>query len=416
VNKINELHVGIAQNNKSLDEFISGLGFENNFLLPIDISGGAFASKLISSPGPMVSDFVTHEANFAYGTYGIHVGQDDRLTFMGPQNVMIEGSFVDCRAGSSTLKNCVNISFAPSMARRLVIPRGVAHTFDGLQHVVTRDEPIWHSDFNNPDWNIDNDLISVNRDTAIHDFPIVRANRYRLPDELHVFQSRLSQSLLETPTAYLARYRVTDGNSTKYIMYDAGWGDKEQEELSLLLDQPKISGIEFRPSRYALTGPRSWTIVPSTDSCVADVLMLRAFERNSDRMNILHLRTRMFYTFLNQEGLRMDIAVRDCRPSNNSCTEGVVVNIKIDPRLTVVIEPGIAYSFQCNEAVLVRAEQQVLVDISEPRSDLPIFGQDCIVLTETDNYVTPELPSIECSSKVVPLLARQEIETIAAIL
>lgn len=400
----------IEQNIKDFSEYITGLRFEENTLLPISRRSGIFSCKLISSPGPMVSDFVTHEADFQYGTYGIHVGQDDRLTFMGPKDAKIKGSFVDCRAGSPTLHNCVNITFAPSMARRLVIPRGVAHTFDGLQYIVTRDEPIWHSAVDNPDWNIDNDLISVDRDTSVEDFPVVRANEYRLPDALHVFQSRLSQSLLESPTTYLARYRVTEGDTTKYVMYDAGWGQGEEDELRILLDQPQIAGVEFRPSRYALTGPRSWTLVPSTDSCLADVLILWASNHESQMKLLLHFRTRMLYTFLNNEGANLDIVFRDCRPDFDTDRRDHVLTIKSDPRLTIVIEPGIAYSFRCNQEAIVRAEQQILVDTLEPRSDLPIFGQDCIILNAAEQVLAPKLPINTCPGSLVRLLARQEIE------
>lgn len=405
--------VAIEHNTQSFSDLITGLRFEENSLHIIPSSSGIFSSKLISSPGPMVSDFVTHEADFQYGTYGIHVGQDDRLTFMGPKNAAINGFFVDCRAGSPTLHNRVNITFAPSMARRLVIPRGVAHTFDGLQYIVTRDEPVWHSAFDNPDWNIDNDLVSIDRDTSIDDFPVIRANEYRLPDALHVFQSRLSQSLLKSPTTYLARYKITEGGETKYVMHDAGWEKGEEDDLRILLDHPQITGVEFRPSRYALTGPRSWTLVPSTDSCLADVLVLKASDQESQLKFQLHLRTRMLYTFLNNEGSNIDIIFRDCRPNDDTDRRDHVLSLKSDPRLTIVIDPGVAYSFKCRQEAIVRAEQQILVDTLEPRSDLPIFGQDCMILNEAEHMLAPQLPTNTCPGSLVRLLARQEIEQLS---
>lgn len=84
----------------------------------------------------------------------------------------------------------------------------MAHTFDYLEGVVTRDEPIWYVDCDNPAWNIDNDLVSISRDSRLDDFPSVRVNRLRLPDEAHIYLSKLSQSLLESPKSYLARYPV----------------------------------------------------------------------------------------------------------------------------------------------------------------------------------------------------------------
>src|SRR3954454_12096135 len=74
---------------------IEGLCFEENCLHPINGPQGWFEWKLSSSPGPLISDFVTHEQGFQSSTYGIHVGQDDRLTFMGDSSRPIEGFFVD---------------------------------------------------------------------------------------------------------------------------------------------------------------------------------------------------------------------------------------------------------------------------------------------------------------------------------
>lgn len=393
---------------------ILGLCFERNLVRALDGCPGSFTTKLLSSPGPLVSDFVTHEASFTYGTYGIHVGQDDRLTFMGSSSRRIRGQFVDCRRGSPTLHSQVELSFTPSLTRRLVIPRGIAHTFDGLERVVTRDEPVWHASDNNTDWNIDNDLISIDRDTPLEAFPVVQVNEHRLPDSLHVFQSRLSQRLLESPTTYLSRYQVSDGDHARYVMYDVpDWGRDEESQLRLALDLPVVPGVEFRRARYALTGASSWTIVPSTDSCVADVLYLPASSTRTPP-RLLHLRTRMWYTFLNCEGTRLDLTFRDCRPDAEGAERRVEINC--DPRITVVIDPGIAYSCHCTEDVLVRAEQEIFVDEREPREDLPIFGEDCRLLASGERAMLPTLPRTPCPGSLVRLLALQEIEHVHGLL
>lgn len=391
---------------------ILGLCFEPNLVFELNGFSGSFSTKLLSSPGPLVSDFVTHEPGFGYGTYGIHVGQDDRLTFMGSYR-RIHGYFVDCRRGSPTLHTKVELSFVPSLARRLVIPRGVAHTFDGLERVVTRDEPVWHAADDNLDWNIDNDLISIDRDTPLKAFPVVRPNEQRLPDSLHVFQSRLSQRLLESPATYLARYQVSEGDRTSYVMYDVpDWGKDEEAQVLRALDLPSVPGVEFRSARYALTGASSWTIVPSTESCVADVLCLPA-SSTCALPNFLHLRTRMWYTFLNSEGAKLNLAFRDCRPRSEGVEQRVTMYC--DPRITVVIDPGVAYSIQCAENVFVRAEQEIFVDDHEPREDLPIFGQDCRLLEPNEQIKLPHLPRTRCPGSLIRLLAQQEIERVQAL-
>ena len=62
---------------------IDGVKFERNNW-NICSSGANAHIKLSSSEGPQISDFVTHERGFEYSTAGIHIGQDDRLTFLSP--------------------------------------------------------------------------------------------------------------------------------------------------------------------------------------------------------------------------------------------------------------------------------------------------------------------------------------------
>lgn len=389
---------------------IEGLRFEKNLIREMDGPIGWFTRKLLSSDGPLVSDFVTHEASFSYSTYGIHVGQDDRLTFMGQNGKCIVGRFVDCRAGSPTLYTEVDIEFAPSLARRLVVPRGVAHTFDNIEHIVTRDEPVWYSSEDNKDWNIDNDLISVARETATTCFPIVRANEHRLPDEVHQFQSKLSQSLLQNPKSYLARFSLIIGSKEQYVMFEPkSWSDDEQE-LHALLDVPAIPGVEVRRARYALTGPKSWTLVPNTGACVADVLLLPA-DSERGKSKFLHARTRKWYSFLTNQGHELQLDFVDCR--RDVATFGISkrLHTKCDPRISIVIDPGIAYSINCSQDVLVRCEHEIFVDENEPRDDLPAFGQDLLVLSDEPLEIGLVLPNLRCPDELVRLMAKHEVST-----
>jgi len=385
-----------------------GLRFEPNAVHAVAGPDGWFTTKLSSSEGPLVSDFVTHEASFTYRTYGIHIGQDDRLTFMGAGAGPIVGHFVDCRAGSPTQHQRLSVSYAPSLARRLVVPMGVAHTFDGLGGIVTRDEPVWYADEGNVDWNINNDLVSVLRDVEPADFPLVRPNRYRLSDQLHQFQSRLSQSLLETPTSYSARFLLTIGGEDRYVMFQPrSWTD-DAETVARLLDLPAVPGLEVHRSRYAITGPSSWTLVPSTGSCVADVLVLPGRSApTADRF--LHRRTRKWYTFLDQEGCPVRIDLTDRRPGSPTYGCRHTVETTADPRVAYAIDPGVAYAITAERDVLVRCEHEVYVATDEPRADLPPFGADLLVLADDGAPPTdPPLPTLRCPDDVVRTMARVE--------
>lgn len=386
---------------------IDGLRFEQNSVNATSAPPGWFSRKLSSSPGPLISDFVTHETGFRYSTYGIHIGQDDRLTFMGENGQCIEGHFVDCREASSTLHRYVHIRFAPSLERRLVIPRGVAHTFDNLERIVTRDEPVWYSDEDNKDWNIDNDLISIQRTTALPLFPTVRGNRHILPDDAHQFMSRLSQTLLEDPKSYLARFLLKIGGKDQYVMFEPTSWSKDDLELRELLVPHQVPGVQVQRARYALTGPKSWTLVPSIHACVADVLYLPASQLNTEA-KFIHARTRKWYTVLTGQGAKLTLRSIDCRRGSANFGKASEISIRCDPRLTFVIDHGIAYSLTCEEPLLIRCEHEIFADVNEPRADLPMFGQDLMLLSSEITSNGLNLPSLRCPDSVVYAIGKYE--------
>jgi dTDP-4-dehydrorhamnose 3,5-epimerase-like enzyme len=387
---------------------IEGLRFEKNALRPLAGPRGWFTSKLSSSPGPLVSDFVTHEEGFRYATYGIHVGQDDRLTFMGDSGKLIEGYFVDCRADSPTFHGFAHIRFIPSLTRRLVIPRGVAHTFDNLEGIVTRDEPVWYSDEGNDAWNIDNDLISVQRDRDVDSFPAIRGNRHLLPDDVHLFMSRLSQSLLENPKAYLARYLLKIGGKEQYVMFEPSLWARDHAEVRGLTSRTRIPGVAIRRARYALTGPRSWTLVPSTSACVADVLQLPT-RKSRVAPTFLHARTRKYYTVLSERDADLTLSSVDCRRGSKHLGRKSEVSIRCDPRVVIIIDPGIAYSLRCPEPLLIRCEHEVFADAREPRHDIPMFGQDLIPFSARHRTRGLDVPDLVCPDSVLYAMAKYEV-------
>jgi len=395
----------VADHDLSCAFAIEGLRFEANSCLKLTGPTCWFSCKLMSSAGPLISDFVTHEERFAYSSYGIHIGQDDRLTFMGDSSGPIIGYFVDCRVDSPSRGVQVIAEFSPSLLRHLIIPRGVAHTFDNLERIVTRDEPVWHSDDENPDWNVDNDLVSVDRSVPLAKFPIVRPNPYRLPDQAHVFISRLSQSLLETPRAYMARYKLTIGGLERYVMFEPIEWAQDDNEVATLTSITLPGGVKASRARYAATGSRSWTLVPSTDSCVADVLLLEASPLGSE--HFYHLRTQKVYTFLT-EGVTVTMSIVDCRSNSANYGKQTVINFTADPRITFTIDQGIAYRFSASTTVLVRCEHNVFADQHEPREDIPMFGNDILVHTLGDSVPHVALPSLKCPGVIVYQLAKYE--------
>lgn len=185
------------------------------------------------------------------------------------------------------------------------------------------------------------------------------------------------------------------------------WID-DDTEMRRLLKAPEAPGITVQRSRYALTGPRSWTLVPNTDSCVADVLFLP--RRRPDNPNrFLHRRTRKWYTFLTSPGSNVWIVINDYRPDSPTFGAEESFCITADPRVSIAVDPGIAYALACETDLLVRCEHEVFVADDEPRPDLPDFGRDLIVLRGAERPAgNPRLPSLRCPGEVVRQMARTE--------
>ena len=108
---------------------ILGLRWEEN--KRIDNGTDSF---VVPFPSTRPVNLVFHgEEPFEYGHYGIHLGQEDQLTFLGNSDQEITAYFIDCRDSSSTLHQRFVTQLTPNSGRRLCIPPGVAHAFDGLE-------------------------------------------------------------------------------------------------------------------------------------------------------------------------------------------------------------------------------------------------------------------------------------------
>lgn len=193
---------------------IDGLRFEPNLY-----TGAPDDSyfTVVASEGPGISDVVTHGPDFAYQHYGIHVAQTDRLTFFGDPGKTITGYFVDCRAGSPTLHRQVVLEFSPDPRRLLYIDRGIAHTFDGLENVTTRDEPEWYLSAGNPDYNIANDVVNVARDIAPADFPTVQVNKYPIPRRAYEFMLMVQHESMREMRRYPSRFPMMIDGEQRYV-------------------------------------------------------------------------------------------------------------------------------------------------------------------------------------------------------
>ncbi|WP_331734446.1 MULTISPECIES: hypothetical protein [unclassified Streptomyces] len=333
-------HIGTFQvpDDATTMEFtLPGARLEATNVSESDGTNGVVRVTRISN-GPGITDYVTHEKDFAYSAYGIHIGQDDRLTFFGEgQRIIVH--LIDCREDSPQLGDEITIEMAVSPYRVLIIPKGVAHTLDGLGGVVTRDEPVWYAD-QNPDWEPDNDLISFLRTSRTA--PVVRTNRHELPVAAHLLLSRMSQQTnSQVRGAYGARYRVSIGGSTTYATIRPSWRAAETQAD----DHDLITRNNF-----VLTGPESFTVVPSTDSCTSDVLEVRL--EGQDGRFIQHTYSRRRLTWLaGSTDAQIEVVTADGEHS--------VIPLG-DPTIGVRIPPGTWYRLTGSGRVWLRTEMELL--------------------------------------------------------
>jgi len=382
----------------NLDFPIAGLAFRANRVA--ETSCGSIEKVVGASTGPQISDYVTHEENFRYSTAGIHIGQDDRLTFMGDERTTddIVGYFTDCRKGSPTLHQQVVISYQPSLYRHLVIPRGVAHTFDNLAYVVTRDEPVWHASRDNPHWNVDNDLVAVARSIPPEQYPVVDVNNARLPGEAHRFMSRLSQELLKNPKAYLSRHRVTLNGEERYVSLEPkGWNaDREAVAAIYSSYKPGIEGVAFFDNRFAMTGPKSWTLVPNTPNCIADPIVIGPNTFGPPPALIVHELSDRIFTLLNYQDRVFTLDLVDLREGSPTFRIASTLHLIADPRYCMHIPSGVAYRVTSDVSLLARIEA---VSFGE----VPVIGLADMRTIDpaTDTLVLADRPKAEVSAKEI---------------
>lgn len=116
---------------------IDGVGWRKHLLVWSDSAAGYAA---LTDPAPL--QVIDHgETSYSTDAYGIHREWEDRLTFVGLSEHVARIKLIDCRRGSPTQGREVSHDFKPSPLRMLVVPPGVAHAFEHLEHVFTVNRP-----------------------------------------------------------------------------------------------------------------------------------------------------------------------------------------------------------------------------------------------------------------------------------
>lgn len=383
---------------------IDGVCFAENFDVRLS-SGPSIECKVLSNPGTIVGHVVTHSPSFAYSTFGLHVGQRDRLTFFGPSSRNIVALLIDCRKNSPTRGRRLAISFACLPSRKLVIPQGVAHTFDGLASVVTRNDLSVYCDVSNPDWHMVNDNIPFARGAdTVASPPMVQTNEQELGLEAAVVFYQLQAKALKGGQHALTVSHPSRANADPRTLPIAG-SNAVLPSVNGIVDGFSFDANSF--SAVDVTG--SWGVVPSTSSCVFDMV-----EWSHDAATAsywLHSRHYVRHTFVQPEGLAINLEVADRRRASPTFRSVAKAEFCADPRIAVCIPHGVAYRYSFAGRVLARVEYELFLAKEEPRPDLLPIGADRLALSDIELEQFELSPPTQLApGKLLRFLARKEYE------
>jgi dTDP-4-dehydrorhamnose 3,5-epimerase-like enzyme len=313
------------------------------------MNNGQPDSFVVPFPTNYSANLVYHgHTEFDYGHYGIHLGQEDRLTFLGPQAKTIRADFIDCRDGSPTLHTRFSMEFAPGSARTLYIPPGVAHTFYGLEAVHTINEyglflpdpELWAS--RQSAWQPGNDIVNIPLDIRDEDLPTFQANAHPASSEFYaVMAGRQKQAIPKLTTEFpMAQDMVVDGKSVRVAL-------KARLKVSETIPEwepvGEIAGVGWQRHLNVVTGEHSG-IVPIPGPQVFYVVDHGELTYAHDSYGI-HLGQQDRLTFVGPADHEVTVNMLDCRAGSPTLHRTMSHVFRPSPRRFLVIPPGVAHGF-----------------------------------------------------------------------
>jgi dTDP-4-dehydrorhamnose 3,5-epimerase-like enzyme len=364
---------------------IDGLWFEPNYRSVRDV-GGLSERTVFSNPGTIVGHFVTHAADFTYDTFGVHVGQIDRLTFYSYPERRVIGYFIDCREGSPSCGTRLSLAFVTSTNRKLVIPSGVAHTFACLGGVVTRNDLSLFADATNMNWNVLNDdLVFPWTEEGIKTAPRVQVNGLEIPLIASTMFYRVQQQVL--------RDGHSNHNTDPLPQFKGG-----------------IPDCTFAFNSFNSIANGSWMIIANTPSCVMDFVIYR-FRSEAGPFSV-HRNQTLLHTFLDREDSFVTVDVVDLRAKSRTFRERASCSFRCDPRVYLRIPAGVAYKYFGRGDYAVRIERELLTETGESTISSVGANTDCTSISDDEArfFDGVEPPSVPLSPATQQSMACRDFE------
>ncbi|XTZ39785.1 dTDP-4-dehydrorhamnose 3,5-epimerase family protein [Salmonella enterica] len=351
------------------------------------------------------------EQEFKYGQYGIHLGQQDTLTFLGNEEQLILAKFIDCRVNSPTFRQALELKITPSSQKTLVIPPGVAHTFHNLENVFTLNSYKLFlpdiTEISKPDlsWSPGNDVINLPEDISPEMVPGYHPMTeeasdlvyHRIGDYQH---ENLHKNKFEHSET--RQFTLDDGSKVNLRLRS-----KVKETQHRILPQSNITGVEFREMPSVKTGKES-CIVPLTRR--SPMYIVEHGNENYDFDSYgLHLGQEDHLTFLGRSNHKIILKMVDMREGSDTLFLEEEIIFSPQPNVELIIPCGVAHAL-INLAGVITVNRPVIY-LSEEQGYIP--GHDVIDWPiNNKNYLSYKTNTQEANDEYYDFLVTMQQEII----
>jgi dTDP-4-dehydrorhamnose 3,5-epimerase-like enzyme len=353
------------------------------------------------------------DEDFSYGHYGVHLGQTDRLVFIGPSRNEIKAYFIDCRAGSPTYKTRLDACFRPSSTQLLSIPPGVAHTFDtkaistlNLFSMMLPDPVAWLS--GTSQWTVRGDIVNLPMDVMDDSIPALKQNTQPASEtffKMIAAEQKAALGNLSHEYPFTQDIKFQDGARERLKFWKRL--DRERKRPSWEPIQG-IIGAGWEANLVVWTGDKSG-YVPLLERRPKHMIDHGEGQYSHDAYGI-HLGGDDHLVFIGPNDLKATCELVDCRRSSPTLHSSVTFEFSPDPLKTLVIPRGVAHRFETLQGIYtINQPYTYLPDLGEYRPgndvlDWPIERRPLPVL-DVNNSVANERYYEELSLQQTQMLA-----------
>ncbi|KOC91960.1 dTDP-4-dehydrorhamnose 3,5-epimerase family protein [Winslowiella iniecta] len=372
------------------------------------INNGQKDSFVIPFPTTYPVNIVYHgESKFKYGQYGIHLGQQDTLTFLGDEKQRILAKFIDCRKNSVTFKQRMSFYITPSSEKTLIIPPGVAHTFHNLENIFTLNTykiflpPLEQFPHGTTQWSPENDIINIPEDILTEEIvgyqPMSEAAADLVYHRVADFQAEHLQKH-QYQHAETREFMLDDGRKVNLKLRE-----KIEESSHTDLAISRINGVSFKTLPSIKTGKESG-IIPLTRK--TPFYLVEHGTKNYDFDSYgLHLGQEDHLIFLGSKKQPITLMLVDMREGSDTLFVEEELTFYPSPDVELIIPCGVAHAL-LNMAKIITVNRPIIY-LDKQGDYLP--GHDVIdwPIENTDYISYKTNPTAADMDYYIEMVARQ---------